>query len=165
MLPEPCQVRALRSLRVTPGCPRTGGVPSPAIIVAEVGLEMQRCPSAGHRASWVGIFPGNHQNAGKQVTGKTRKGDRWLPQALIEAAHGAMRAKDTYLRAQGQRLTRRRGKKRAVVAVAHSLLIMDYHLLQRHEPYKDLGSTYFDERERGLSRDNPSGASNASAFR
>jgi transposase len=119
------------------------------IIVAEVGVEMQRFPSAGHLASWVGICPGNHQSAGKQVTGKTRKGDRWLRQALIEAAHGAMRTKDTYLRAQGQRLTRRRGKKRAVVAVAHSLLIMAYHLLQRREPYQDLGSNYFDERERG----------------
>jgi transposase len=86
------------------------------IIVAEVGVEMQRFPSGGHRAAWVGICPGNHQSAGKQVTGKTRKGDRWLRQALIEAAHGAMRTKDTYLRAQGQRLTRRRGKKRAVVA-------------------------------------------------
>ena len=119
------------------------------IIVAEGGVEMQRFPSAGHRASWVGICPGNHQSAGKQVTGRTRKGDRWLRQALIEAAHGAMRTKDTSLRAQGQRLTRRRGKKRAVVAVAHSLLIMAYHLLQRREPYQDLGSNYFAERERG----------------
>jgi transposase len=118
------------------------------IIIAEVGVDMQRFPSAGHLASWVGLCPGNHQSAGKQVTGKTRKGDRWLRQALIEAAHGAMRTKDTYLRAQGQRLTRRRGKKRAVVAVAHSLLIMAYHLLQRRESYHDLGSNYFDERER-----------------
>lgn len=119
------------------------------IIVAEVGVEMQRFPSAGHLASWVGICPGNHQSAGKQVTGKTRKGDRWRRQAFIDAAHGAMRTKDTYLRAQGERLTRRRGKKRAVVAVAHTLLIMAYHLLQRCEPDHDLGSNYFDERERG----------------
>lgn len=118
------------------------------IIIAEVGVEMSRFPSAGHLASWVGICPGNHQSAGKQVSGKTRKGDRWLRQALIEAAHGAMRTKDTYLRAQGDRLTRRRGKKRAVVAVAHTILIIAYHILSRHQPYQDMGSNYFDERER-----------------
>ena len=71
-----------------------------------------------------------------------------MRQALIEAAQGAMRTKDTYLSAQGRRLTHRRGKKRAVVAVAHSILIIAYHVLQRQQPYQDLGSNYFDERER-----------------
>jgi transposase len=118
------------------------------IFIAEVGTDMQRFPTAGHLASWVGICPGNHQSAGKQIRGTTRKGDRWLRQALIEAAQGAMRTKDTYLSAQGRRLTHRRGKKRAVVAVAHTILIIAYHVLQRQQPYQDLGSNYFDERER-----------------
>ena len=118
------------------------------IFLAEVGTDMQRFPTAGHLASWVGICPGNHQSAGKQIRGTTRKGDRWLRHALIEAAQGAMRTKGTYLSAQGRRLTHRRGKKRAVVAVAHSILIIAYHVLQRQQPYQDLGSNYFDERER-----------------
>ena len=118
------------------------------IFLAEVGTDMQRFPTAGHLASWVGICPGNHQSAGKQIRGTTRKGDRWLRQALIEAAQGAMRTKDTYLSAQGRRLTHRRGKKRAVVAVAHTILIIAYHVLHRQQPYQDLGSNYFDERER-----------------
>jgi transposase len=118
------------------------------IFIAEVGTDMQRFPTAGHLASWVGICPGNHQSAGKQIRGTTRKGDRWLRQALIEAAQGAMRTKDTYLSAQGRRLTHRRGKKRAVVAVGHTILIIAYHVLQRQQPYQDLGSNYFDERER-----------------
>src|SRR6266705_196015 len=118
------------------------------IFLAEVGTDMQRFPTAGHLASWVGICPGNHQSAGKQIRGTTRKGDRWLRQALIEAAQGAMRTKDTYLSAQGRRLSHRRGKKRAVVAVAHTILIIAYHILQRQQPYQDLGSNYFDERER-----------------
>ncbi len=118
------------------------------ILIAEIGVDMSRFPNAGHLASWVGICPGNHQSAGKQLSGKTRKGDRWLRQALIEAAQGAMRTKDTYLSVHGQRLTRRRGKKRAVVAVAHTILIIAYHVLQRRQPYQDLGSNYFDERER-----------------
>jgi transposase len=118
------------------------------IFIAEVGTDMQRFPTAGQLASWVGICPGNHQSAGKQIRGTTRKGDRWLRQALIEAAQGAMRTKDTYLNAQGRRLTHRRGKKRAVVAVAHTILIIAFHVLQRQQPYQDLGSNYFDERER-----------------
>jgi transposase len=121
---------------------------SAEIFIAEVGTDMQRFPTAQHLASWVGICPGNHQSAGKQIRGTTRKGDRWLRQALIEAAQGAMRTKDTYLSAQGRRLTHRRGKKRAVVAVAHSMLIIAYYVLQRQQPYQDLGSNYFDERER-----------------
>ena len=118
------------------------------IFIAEVGIDMQRFPTAQHLASGVGICPGNHQSAGKQIRGTTRKGDRWLRQALIEAAQGAMRTKETYLSALGRRLTHRRGKKRAVVAVAHSILIIAYHLLQRGQLYQDLGSNYFDERER-----------------
>lgn len=118
------------------------------IFIAEVGTDMQRFPTAQHLASWVGICPGNQQRAGKQVRGTTRKGDRWLRQSLIEAAQGAMRTTDTSLSAQGRRLTHRRGKKRAVVAVAHTMLIIASHVLQRQQPSQDLGSNSFDERER-----------------
>jgi transposase len=88
------------------------------------------------------------QSTGKHLSGKTRQGDRWLRQALIEAAHGATRAKDIYLSAQGCRLSQRRGKRRAVVAVGHSIFIIAYHVLSRKQPYQDLGSNYFDERDR-----------------
>jgi len=120
------------------------------IFLAEIGTDMSRFPDAQHLASWVGICPGNHQSAGKHLNGKTRKGDRWLRQALIEAAHGAMRTKDTYLSAQGKRLGARRGKRRAVVAIGHSILVIVYHVLKHKQPYQDLGSNYFDERDRTM---------------
>jgi transposase len=120
------------------------------IFLAEIGTDMSRFPDAQHLASWVGMCPGNRQSAGKQLSGKTRKGDRWLRQALIEAAHGAMRTKETYLSAQGRRLGVRRGKRRAVVAVGHSILLIVYHVLKRRQPYQDRGRNYFDERDRNL---------------
>jgi len=120
------------------------------IFLAEIGTDMSRFPDDQHLASWVGICPGNHQSAGKHLSGKTRKGDRWLRQALIEAAHGAMRSKDTYLSAQGKRLGARRGKRRAVVAIGHSILVIVYHVLKHKQPYQDLGRNYFDERDRTM---------------
>jgi transposase len=118
------------------------------IIVAELGVDLTRFPSAKHLASWLGLCPGNHESAGKRRSGQTRQGNRWLRQALIEAAHGAARMKGSYLQAQYRRLAARRGRKRAIVAVAHSLVVSLYHMLTRKETYQDLGPTYLDERDR-----------------
>jgi transposase len=118
------------------------------IVAAELGLDVARFPSAGHLAAWAGLAPGNHESAGKRLSGKTRKGSPWLRTALVEAAQAAARTKDTYLAAQYRRLAPRRGQKRAVVAVAHTILVMIYHLLQDQTTYRELGATYFDERDR-----------------
>jgi len=117
-------------------------------VVAEVGVDMTRFPTADHLTSWAGLAPGNNESAGKRRSGKTRKGSPWLRAVLIEAAHAAGRTKDTYLGAQYRRLLARKGKKRAAVAVARSILVIAYHILRDHEPYHDLGASYLDQRDR-----------------
>ena len=109
---------------------------------------MSRFASTGHLASWAGMCPGTHESAGKQRSGKTRKGSPWVRALLVQAAHAAARTKGTDLAAQYRRIAARRGKSRAAVAVGHSILVIAYHLLQRGTDYQDLGPNYFDERDR-----------------
>jgi transposase len=115
-------------------------------IVAEIGVDMTRFPSADHLAAWAGVAPGNHESAGKRKSGRMRQGNKTLKTVLNQAAHAAARTKGTYLAAQARHLAGRRGNKRAIMAVAHSILVIAYHLIQRQEPYRELGGNYFDQR-------------------
>jgi transposase len=133
---------AIERLDTIPGMGRR----TAELLVAEVGTDLSRFPDAGHLASWAGLCPGNDESAGKRRSGRTRKGNAALRSALVEAAQAAGRTKRSYLGAQYRRVARRRGKQKAAVAVAHSLLVIAYHLLTRAEPYQDLGADYFERR-------------------
>ena len=117
-------------------------------IVAEIGTDMERFPTAGHLASWAGMSPGNNESAGKKKSGKTTKGNKHLRTTLVEAARAASRTKDTYLSAQYKRLAARRGSKKAAIAVGHSILVIVYHMLKRHQPYNELGSDFLEKQKK-----------------
>jgi len=113
-------------------------------VIAELGVDMGVFPTAHHCASWAALCPGHHESAGRRRSGKTRKGNKWLRTALLEAAWAASRTQ-TYLGAQYRRLAARRGKKRAAVAVAHSILVRAYHILKDGTTYRELGHDFLDK--------------------
>jgi transposase len=139
---DPFVPEAVQLLDTIPGVGETVA----QIIVAEIGVDMDRFPTAHHLASWAGVCPGNHESAGKRTSGKPTKGSRYLRAALVQAAWAASHQKETYLAAQYKRVVKRMGKKKALVAVGHSILVIAYHVLQTRTPYQELGGDYFDRR-------------------
>ena len=135
--------KAVELLCTIPGVQRR----TAEVIVSEIGVEMSVFPTAKHLASWAGQCPGNDQSAGKRRSGKTRDGSKWLDWALEEAALAATRTKDAYLAAQYQRLRPRRGHKKALGAVKHSIICACWHMLTTGELYTDLGGDYFQRRD------------------
>ena len=136
--------RALQLLNEIPGISNRGA----EVVVAEIGTDMNIFPTQAHLCSWAGLSPGNNISAGKSYSGKTNKGNMSLKTTLIQAAWGAVRVKNTFFSAQYARISVRRGKKRAIVAVAHSILIAIYHVIKKDINYKDLGSDYYNKYNR-----------------
>lgn len=135
-------------LREIPGVDRVVAM----TIIAELGVDMSIFPSAGHAAAWTGVCPGNNESAGKRRGRAKRHGNVHLTSALVQAAMAASRKKGAYLKERFWRLSARRGKKRAAMAVAHSILIAAYHMLSNGEPYRDLGAAYLDERRKAVAQ-------------
>lgn len=130
----------VRRWRTIPGIDRV----TAWILVAEIGPDMQQFGTPGRLSSWAGVCPGNNESGGKRMSGRIRKGNAWLKRALCQAAWAAARKKDSYLKGQFYRLAPKRGKKRAIIAVAHTILVTGFWMLSRGEDYRDLGISYFD---------------------
>ena len=139
---------AAASIQEIPGI----GTTSAEVVISVIGTDMSRFPTDGHISSWAGLCPGNNQSAGKRKSGKTRKGNSLLRSTLVVCAHSAVKNKNSYFYAQFQRISAHRGKKRAYVAIAHSILIAIYHVLKDNVPFRDLGSEYYNQfnRERKI---------------
>jgi transposase len=136
--------QAIAMLDTVPGVDQR----SAELLVAEWGTDMRRFGTASRLSAWTGVSPGNDESAGKQRSGKTRQGNRTLRTGLTQMAHAAARTKGTHLSALYQRLAARRGKKRAIMAVAHAIVVSAFHMLARHEPYRELGPNYLDAQRR-----------------
>lgn len=137
---DPFVAEAVKLLQTIPGV----GARVAEALTSEMGVDMTRFPTDPHLASWAGMRPGNNESAGKRLSGKTNKGSTHLRDALVQAAWAASHTKQTYLAAQYRRLVRRKGQKRALVAVGHSILVIAYHILRQRVGYKELGGDYFD---------------------
>jgi transposase len=137
---DPFVKEAVELLQTIPGV----GEQIAEVIVSEIGTDMTRFPSDKHLSSWAGVCPGNNESAGKRKSGKTTKGSNYLRAGLTQASWAASHTKLTYLAAQHKRLIRRMGKKKALVAVGHSILVIAYHMLKNRASYHDLGGDYFD---------------------
>jgi len=137
---SPLELAAVQRLDEIPGFDKRAA----QNVLAEIGTDMKRFPTQDHLCSWAGISPGNHQSAGKRKSGRMTEGNKWLKRTLNQTAWAASNTKASYFRAQHQRLSRRRGVKRATMAVAHSQLEVIYHMLTRDTRFEDLGADYFD---------------------
>jgi transposase len=140
---DPFVPEAVELLDSIPGV----GIRTAQTIVAEIGVDMERFPSAKHLASWAGMCPGNHESAGKRKSGQPTKGNKSVRTILVEAAWAATHAKGTFLQAKYQRLVKRMPKQKALGAIAHRLLVISYHLLKRRVPYAELGTTPLDQQQ------------------
>jgi transposase len=132
--------QAITLLETMPGVDRRGA----AMLVAAMGTDMRRCGTAARLAAWAGVAPGHAASAGTRRSGKTRKGNRALRTGLVPLAHSATHTKETSVATLCRRLAARRGKQRAMIAVAHANLVRVFSILVRHEPYRERGATYVD---------------------
>lgn len=133
--------QAIAAIYEVPGI----GPQSAQVILAEIGLDMSRFPTAAHLSSWAGVSPGNNESAGKRKSGRTNKGNKTLKTTLVQCAKSAVKNKNSFFHAQYHRLVVRRGANRATLAVAHSMLIAIYWILRDNQPFQDLGSSYYNQ--------------------